>query len=190
MKIWKLVLAVSLVATWGLMSAAGAKADGVPDPNITIGKTASPGGDPPDGATDTDPLVITDDSGSTTFTYTGPDTAEFFVEIIPFAGENLATFESEIFTCTPGAGAVSCGSAPVCTEFEAGGPFPDCPANGPAQEFVFVGPTDENGNLVPFIFTGDTLIVTTPEPSAIVLLVIGLASLVGFGWRRRITNPS
>ncbi len=37
MKIWKLLLAVSLVATWGLMSAAGAKADGLPpDPHFQV----------------------------------------------------------------------------------------------------------------------------------------------------------
>jgi hypothetical protein len=50
MKIWKLLLAVSLVATWGLMSAAGAKADGLPpDPHFVVNQcppgSTSPGCD-------------------------------------------------------------------------------------------------------------------------------------------------
>jgi len=196
MKFSRLVLTVSLgilAASSSLMMAKAAKADGLADPNITIGKTSlscGPTCDPAVGAADNDPLVITDDSGTTNFIYGGPDTAEFFVEIIPFAGEDLTTFENEIFTCTPGAGAATCGAVGVCTQnIEAEGA--DCPLNGPAQEFVFIGPKDGNGNPIPFIFTGDSLqIITAPEPSAILLLVIGLASLVGFGWRRRSTNAA
>ena len=177
-----------LVATSSLMLAKSAKADGLSDPNITIGKTALgvPPGDPADGAADNDPLVITDDSGTTNLTYGGPDTAELFVEITPFVGESLTTFENEIFTCTPGAGAVSCGAVGVCTQaIEAAGA--SCPVNGPAQEFVFIGPDDANGNPMPFVFTGDQLeIVTAPEPSAVLLLMVGLLAL--FGLKRRRSN--
>lgn len=186
------VFAVVLLVMFAAATAAMAKADTAPgDPVVTIGTTSKPCSgplcDPTFGDADDNPLVITDDSGETDIIYSGPTAAAYYVEIIPFAGESLTTFENEIFTCTPGAGANECNPAPVCTQNEPQADGAECPVNGPAQEFVF---TDNVGGVnLPFIQTGEELAIYTPEPSAGELLLIGFAALVCFGFRRRQTNP-
>lgn len=165
--------AAAMVLAAGV-SAPLAHADGVPiDPNITIHKIQG-GGDPMGpgtGDAQSNPLIIDDGSGLNTFTYTGPDTSVFYVEIVPAPGESDAFFESEIFKCTPGAAADCGGVSPA-------GPLP-------AFEFVFTGPFTVDGVSVPDIVNGDTLQVGAPEPTTVLLLLVGMASLVGFSLKRR-----
>lgn len=195
MKLSRVVLAVGLLVIFAAAMSAVAKADGAPpDPVVTIGTTSKtcsgPLCDPTDGDSDTNPVVIMDDSGETDLIYSGPAVSQFFVEIIPYTGEALSTFEDEGFSCSAGAGAATCGPAAVCTQGQPDA-SPQCPMSGPAQEFVFDGPVNPTtGALEPFIFTGEEIAVYTPEPSVGGLLLVGLAALVCFGFRRRLTNPA
>jgi hypothetical protein len=183
MKLSSLLVAGILVAASVVISAPISKADGLPDPNVTIGKGFHSVQET-DGATDTDPLIITDDSGVTDVQYEGQDTSTFYVELIPFDGESLSFFESEGFTCTIGAGATGCKTAPTCNS----NLNEICPSPSlPAVEFVFFA-TDSKGAPENFIFNGDHLLITTPEPGGLALLVMGLITVVMFGLRRRVGN--
>lgn len=167
--------AMAMVLAGGL-SAAAAHADGVNDPNITLNKIQS-GGDPPPsdtGSTQDDPFIVVDGSGVVDFTYTGPDTPSFYIEIVP-GSESASTFNSERFQCTPG-------PAADCFSVSPEGPLP-------AVEFVFDGPFTVQGPNGPEtdadIVNGDTLEFNVPEPSSVLLVLGGLGSLLAFGRRRK-----
>lgn len=173
------LVAVATLSIFGLMFAGLAHADGT-DPNVTINKG---GGSPMTtaGATQNDPLVITDASGDNDFLYEGPATNEFFVEVIPYTGEDLTYFENENWTCTPGL-ATTCGYVSPCTP-GAGATCPDPPL--PGFEFAFYGPTTPGAD---FITPGLDIEVITPEPQTLALLLGGLGLLFWFGMKRRVPD--
>src|SRR5277367_321174 len=75
MKIWKLLLAVSLVATWGLMSAAGAKADGLPpDPHFQVNQCP-----PTNPACDPATITVVGDEGEVSEVYSTTTISEPFI---------------------------------------------------------------------------------------------------------------
>jgi hypothetical protein len=182
MKLSSLVVAGMLVAASVVISAPQTKADGLTDPNITIGKGF--GSIPTTaGGTDQNPIIVTDDS-SPTFCYGDdvdgvcsqdetnplPALSALYVEVIPFDGESTAFFQSEGFTCTPGDGATGC--------------FTASPTQLPGVEFVFFA-QDANGDPVPFITGGSDISVFAPEPAPLAMLLIGIGAVVAFGLKRR-----
>jgi|ERR1700722_53002 hypothetical protein len=181
MKLSSLFVAGILVAASVVISAPQAKADGVADPNITIG--SGHGSIPTtSGGSQQDPIIITDRS-SATFCYGVeidgvcsqnqsdplPALSAFYVEVIPYAGESTSFFQSEGFTCTPGDGATTCESA--------------SPTQLPAIEFVFLADSA-------FITGGSDVAVYAPEPAPLVMLLIGMGTLIAFGLKRRQSLPS
>jgi hypothetical protein len=194
MKLSSLFVAATLVAALAF-AVPVAKADGVDDPNITIG--SGHGSIPTTaGGSDLDPIQTTDENGGVVFCYGTlndegtcvattdlPALSAVYVEVTAYAGESAAFFQNEVWTCTPGLGATGCGTAPVCNsaqEGEMGCPDP----SQSAFEFVFFA-TDGSGNPVNFFQPGEELTVYTPEPAALPLLLVGIGALVAFGLRRR-----
>jgi hypothetical protein len=176
MKLSSLVVAGILVVGSVVVSAPQTKADGLTDPNITIGKGF--GSIPTTaGGTDQNPIIVTDES-SATFCYGVevdgvcsqdesdplPALSALYVEVIPYEGESTAFFQSEGFTCTPGDGAMGCESA--------------SPTQLPGVEFVFF-------SQVPFITGGSDVAVYAPEPAPLAMLLIGIGAVVAFGLKRR-----
>jgi hypothetical protein len=88
MKIWKLVLAVSLVATWGLMSAVGAKADGLPpDPHFQVNQCPVGSTNP---ACDATTITVVGDVGEVSEVYSTTTIAEPFINNADNAVDLLA----------------------------------------------------------------------------------------------------
>jgi hypothetical protein len=176
MKLSSLFVAGILVAASVVMSAPQAKADGVTDPNITIGKGF--GSIPTTaGGSQGNPIIITDES-SVTFCYGVeidgvcsqdesdplPSLSALYVEVVPYAGESDSVFQSEGFTCSPGDGATTCESA--------------SPTQLPAVEYVFLA--DDA-----FITGGSDVAVYAPEPGPLAMLLMGIGAVVAFGLKRR-----
>jgi PEP-CTERM motif len=194
MKLSSLLVAGLLVAASVVIAAPGAKADGVQDPNITIG--SGKGSIPTTaGGSDLDPIQTTDENNGVVFCYgvlSGgtcvagddlPALSAVYVEVTAYAGEDPTFFQSESWTCTPGAGATSCGTAPVCNSAQSGAM--GCPDPSiSAFEFVFFA-KDGQGNNVDFFQPGEEITVYTPEPGALLLLLMGIGAVVAFGLRRR-----
>jgi hypothetical protein len=194
MKLSSLFVAGTLIAALAFAVPA-AKADGVEDPNITIG--SGHGSIPTTaGGSDLDPIQTTDDNDGVVFCYgvlnnegactatAGlPALSAVYVEVTAYTGENPTFFQSESWTCTPGDGATSCGTAPVCNSAQMG--EVNCPS--PAQsafEFVFFA-TSATGAPVDFFQPGEEVTVYTPEPAALLLLLLGIGAVVALGLRRR-----
>jgi hypothetical protein len=142
-----------LVAMFVVMSAAVAKADGIPDPHIII--NAFP--DPPDVLTfsdnsASDPLLLTFFDSNQVFEYTGSVTlTELFVEINPVIKPGVYDCSSDIFS--------------VC---QAWAP----PADQFGLEFLLSG-----GTIAPGQFIDATV---TPEPSTLLMLAMGIVALLAF----------
>jgi hypothetical protein len=176
-----LALGTLVVAAMGWASVA--KADSAPgDPVVTIRKCVAGCDLGNFNATNSDqnPIVVADGSGVSNFEYCEEGgcggLGEVFLEVVPAAGESLAQFENEFFTCVPG-------QAATCFTVSA------APAglNIPAVEFAFVGQVVD-GQVVPFLNPGDIVGVSVPEPNGMLLLLVGLVSLVGFGLKRKESN--
>jgi len=171
------LFAVAILSIFGLMFAGLAHADGT-DPNVTISRISDPSCTSSSGISENDPLIITDASGVTDYCYGGSATDSFYVEVIPYTGESDTYFLSESWTCTPGA-AQTCATVSPCTYLGVG--TDDCPTPElPAVEFGFFGPAGAD-----FITPGTELQITTPEPKTLGLLLLGLASVAWFGFKRR-----
>jgi PEP-CTERM motif len=154
------LLLVGIIAS--AFAATVARADGV-DPTVTIGRG---GGsiDTTQGSSQSDPIIVMDGSGITDFQYVGEMAlSALYVEVIPSSGEGgSALFLSEFFDCAPGI-------ADKC--------YTVSPTQLPAVEFAFVGPQG-------FITPGTHFYVAVPEPSTLVLLLIGIACAIGFALKR------
>jgi len=213
MRIWKLLLTVSLVAAWGLMSAAGAKADGLPpDPHFQVNQCP-----PTNPACDANTITIdpSDDTvGEITETYSSVTIAEPWANNAPGAG-NLFTLVLTILDAPNGLGyqctsnvfpdcqivepPTDCNSL-TCTltvDFDdqsdldtvdtADGPILHSPL--PGGDGIYCNDSGVGGVLTDcpgFIGPGQvvSVAIVTPEPSTILLLVAGLIPLLGFGRKR------
>jgi len=194
MKLSSLFVAGILVAALAFAVPA-AKADGVDDPNITIG--SGHGSIPTTaGGADLDPIQTTDENGGVVYCYGTlnsegtcvpteglPALSAVYVEVTAYAGEDPTFFQDESWTCTPGDGATQCGTAPVCNSAQKG--EVNCPdPSVSAFEFVFFA-KDASGAPVDFFQPGEEVTVYTPEPSALLFLLFGIGGVVAFGLRRR-----
>ena len=152
-----LALALLSASAWG---------DGAPDPTITIQK-ASGSTATETGEAQTDPLMVLDASGTTDWLLNNPTIAEdgaLYVEVIPYTGENLAYFNTEVWQCAF--------SPPTTT----GCGFVMTMGSVPGYEFVFYGP-----------FTvGEDIGISVPEPNALFLLIFGLGVFLAYGFRKRL----
>jgi hypothetical protein len=203
MKIWKLLLAVSLVATWGLMSAAGAKADALPpDPHFVVNNQCAPGSTAPG----CDQLFIAVSDPSAT-AGTISESFETFVNITqnyeaPTTDENnLTSLVVTITGVTPGA-AWQCFSNifEECTAAQEGSgagteevlsfddldPAGDITSGTNAGEYVCENNGVAQGVCPGFIAPGEVVstAIITPEPSSILLLVVALVPVLGLGRKR------
>jgi hypothetical protein len=213
MKNWKLLLAVSLVATWGLMSAAGAKADGLPpDPHFQVNQCP-----PTNPACDANTITVPEDDpteGEITEAYSSVTISEPWANNQEGAGTLLSLVltitgapvglgyncESNVFPdceivepptdCT----ATTCtltvdffDSSDADTVDSTDPPFPGSPfAEGDGFYCNFSGQGGVLTDCPGFIAPGGVVSVAiiTPEPSTILLLVAGLIPLLGFGRKR------
>lgn len=178
MRAFKVLLLTATIAFF----AASAWADGV-DPSIKIipggGSTATTAG-----LTAADPIFVYDGSGVTDWlldntslptlspgeSLSSLPSSEVYVEIIPYPGENLAYFESELWNCvTDPPITTACGALP--------GPqgILDEELVTPAIEFGFIGP----------FYQGEDIGISVPEPSTVLLLLVGLPIVFAFGFKKR-----
>jgi hypothetical protein len=177
MRICRLSMWLILMGLAVGVSSAVARADSLPnDPTVTIHK-CNAGGVCDLGSfsstSQADPLVVTDEDTTSNFEYTGTNpVGVLYVEIVPKSEESDAFFESEDFVCVPGLAA-------ACFSVSPAGPLP-------AVEFRFVGAVVD-GVIQPFLNQGDIVgvVVDSPEPGTMFLLLAGLVSLFAFGPRRR-----
>jgi hypothetical protein len=211
MKIWKVLLAISLVATWGLMSAAGAKADGLPpDPHFQVNQCP-----PTNPACDANTITIDPDDatvGEITETYSSVTISEPWANNAEGAGDLLSLVLTILdapvglgYQCTsnvfPDCQIVEpptdC-NATTCTltvDFfdnsdndtvdALDGPIPGSPL--PGGDGIYCNEDGPGFNDCPgFIGPGQVVSVAiiTPEPSTILLLAAGLIPLLGFGRKR------
>jgi hypothetical protein len=213
MRIWKLFLAVSLVAAWGLMSAAGAKADGLPpDPHFVVNQCP-----PTNPACDANTIVIDPDDatvGEITEAYSSVTITEPWANNAEGAGDLLSLvltitgapdgllyqcFSSVFPDCSIQEPPTDCDPvAMTCTltvVFQddsdldtvdtADGPIPGSPL--PGGDGIYCNHDGPGFNDCPgFIAPGEVVSVAiiTPEPSTILLLAAGLIPLLGFGRKR------
>ena len=136
-----------------VMSAAIAKADGVTDPHIIINQCTCDATTFDATNSGTNPLVLDFFDSSQFFQYVGSTPlTSLFIELSPRLVPGVYDCTSDIFTsCSP--------YAP--------------PTDPHGLEFFLTG-----GSIAPL----ETLSITiTPEPSAIILLAVGLVALLGLG---------
>jgi len=214
MKIWKLLLAVSLVATWGLMSAAGAKADGLPpDPHFQVNLCPVGSTNP---ACDATTITVVGDEGEVTEAYSSTTIAEGFVNNAPGAPDLLSLVltitgapDGLLYQCTSNVFpdcsiqepptdcdpvAMTCtltvvfqDESDVDTVDTADGAITGSPFTPP--DGFYCNDSGVGGVLTDcpgFIAPGQvvSVAIVTPEPSTILLLAAGLIPLLGFGRKR------
>ncbi len=156
---------VLLVLTIAAIFSAMASADPI-DPKITINKG---GGSPTttSGSTRTDPLTVYDGTGVNDFLYEGPATNWFYVLILPSLDPHqAANFPDEVWTCDPGI-ALTCGTV--------------LSSNPNGIEFAF---NAAQGVFVP----GLDIVVLTPEPNVLILLLFGGLGVVFLAGRKKLVS--
>lgn len=173
-------LKLAMLATSLALFSSSAWADGAPpDPTVKVqpgtGSTATT-----DGGTAADPIFVADGSGISDWLLNSTTVAsdgELFVEVVPYVGENLAYFDSELWTCasdpptTTSCAFVNAQGTANSTLGVTGGEL----ISGYGIEVVFFGP-----------FTvGEDVGISVPEPCSGLLLLIGLGMVFAFGLRKK-----
>ena len=186
MRAFKVLLLVLTLAIF----TASVRADGIPDPTVTVqpsGKSTPT----TDGGSAADPIFVTDGSGTTNWYLDSPTVAAdglLYVEIIPYEGENIGTFLAEAWNCSiDPPTTTACGIVPspqgllsnaVLQGFTYIGdcttPYSD-PTACPAVEAVFSGPFTYNEDIG----------ISVPEPRSVLLLLIGFPVVLAFGVKKR-----
>jgi hypothetical protein len=142
-----------LVAMFVIMSAAVAKADGIPDPHIIINSCSLCDAATFDATNSaSNPLVLDFFNATEDFQYVGTTPlTELFIEINPVIVPGVYDCTSDIFTtCQPW--------APPADQF--------------GLEFLLSGGTIEPGQFI--------AATVTPEPSTLLMLAMGIIALLAF----------
>ncbi len=152
MKLSSLFLVGMLVAALVVMAAPVAKADGVTDPHIIINSCACDATTFDATNSATNPLVLDFFDATQNFQYIGSTPlTTLFIELSPIIVPGVYDCTSDIFT--------------TCSVYAP-------PANAFGLEFVLTGGS---------ISQDQTISATvTPEPSALLLLAVGIVALLGF----------